>query len=658
MKEVVSIGGIANDGVNYYMKLILPDAQPGWSVETTPRPGKPPLVTRVSPLALQMQLQVTIRPYDDIHDDAVIKPLREALLAALDTSEAAVALEVSDPGGANERYLYVVTQAPDEEEDGIGAAYTFTLLTYDETRWRANTPHEETWEVAASSETRAVTNAGSLPARPVYTIRPTDAKVGAGARYKYRRWVGVKWSGGSYTRFPVELTNYGIGGGGWDTAALVGSFDLLAETNIGVVVDGEEKRRWIVNYNHAQTRVWVNLDFLPAQTTRLLVSIGSGDTVTEIAAALDITGFPVSGILQIGDEVFTYADKDDTLKKFLGVTRAAKGSSAAAHDGEAISGDVIYWIQHDIWLVYGPQGVRRNTFDDSAPDTYWYVGYDGYKPTLDLDESWNQNWYFNSFGQSGNEHKYHGLTWRPGGAVGGTVTIGEPWDNIALLRDSNSDPSSAVGPSSWALPLSGTVLQVQVYGRAAKYEYTGSWQLGVLLSGVPFFSIPEPVPEGGSSAFVDFQETGTRPTGSGARAEEIRVEQRSTLAMEAQIDRVQIYYDDHFTYDGFTTYSYPEAAMGPAEEMYDLALTLENVTTGQSITLTLPMLVDEQLEVDTEEHTVTLLDDGSSQYQALSRNARRLEMLPLRPGVNTLKVTETGLAGVTIYIAFEERTYS
>lgn len=128
--------------------------------------------------------------------------------------------------------------------------------------------------------------------------------------------------------------------------------------------------------------------------------------------------------------------------------------------------------------------------------------------------------------------------------------------------------------------------------------------------------------------------------------------------MEAQIDRVQIYYDDHFTYDGFTTYSYPEAAMGPAEEMYDLALTLENVTTGQSITLTLPMLVDEQLEVDTEEHTVTLLDDGSSQYQALSRNARRLEMLPLRPGVNTLKVTETGLAGVTVHIAFEERTYS
>ena len=55
---------------------------------------------------------------------------------------------------------------------------------------------------------------------------------------------------------------------------------------------------------------------------------------------------------------------------------------------------------------------------------------------------------------------------------------------------------------------------------------------------------------------------------------------------------------------------------------------------------------------------VTLLDDGSNQYQAVSRNTRRREMLMLVPGDNTLRVTETGLAGVTVYVGFEEMSYS
>jgi phage-related protein len=102
----------------------------------------------------------------------------------------------------------------------------------------------------------------------------------------------------------------------------------------------------------------------------------------------------------------------------------------------------------------------------------------------------------------------------------------------------------------------------------------------------------------------------------------------------------------------------PQTAIMDEIAMYDMALTLENVTSGQAITLTLAMALDEQLEVDTENHTVTLLDDGSSQYQALERDTRRREMLPLLPGNNTLRVTEDGLAGVTIHVEFEERRYS
>ncbi len=117
--------------------------------------------------------------------------------------------------------------------------------------------------------------------------------------------------------------------------------------------------------------------------------------------------------------------------------------------------------------------------------------------------------------------------------------------------------------------------------------------------------------------------------------------------MEAALDKLTLYFADA-----------PIIQRLPAIELYDLKLTLENVTTGQSITLAAPMLLDGQLAVDTGRHTVTLLDDGSNQYQALTRDTRRKEILPLAPGVNTLRATEPGMNGMTIYISFEERTYS
>lgn len=98
--------------------------------------------------------------------------------------------------------------------------------------------------------------------------------------------------------------------------------------------------------------------------------------------------------------------------------------------------------------------------------------------------------------------------------------------------------------------------------------------------------------------------------------------------------------------------------MGPEMALYDMALTLENVTTGERLAIRLAMILNQQLEIDTDRYVVTLLDDGSNQYQAVSRNTRRREMLMLVPGDNTLRVTETGLAGVTVYVGFEEMSYS
>ena len=120
-------------------------------------------------------------------------------------------------------------------------------------------------------------------------------------------------------------------------------------------------------------------------------------------------------------------------------------------------------------------------------------------------------------------------------------------------------------------------------------------------------------------------------------------------AMSVTVDTIALYWA--------TTHT-PVVSMGPEMALYDMALTLENVTTGERLAIRMAMILNQQLEIDSDRYVVTLLDDGSNQYQAVSRNTRRREMLMLVPGDNTLRVTETGLAGVTVYVGFEEMSYS
>ncbi len=634
--NVVSIGGIANDGVSYDMDLKFPFSQPSQKLERTQREGGDPVVTRARREALVMEL--SIRVYGA--NEAATKTLREALLAALDTEAAAIALVVEDDDGGADRYRYVVVSSVDEQRDDMGPGQEFaaTLVTHGETRWRSTTANTTTWNVTASGDTTVIANGGSLPARPVYTVRPVNAKAGPSNAFAYRTFWAVRWEGRTKTQEPVNITD-----GIWDTDALLTAFKIYSpygENNIAVVVDGAMTRRWIADYDSQTTSVWVNLDWIYCPNTYLLTGFSSGDTVTEIEADGDIGAFPFSGLIQIGNELFAYSGRDVTTSTFTGVTRATRGSAAANHAGGVSStGDEIHLIQHDIWLLYGGSGYWLNTYDLSRPDGYAAAAdEDTYRPAFDLANSSNGIWVYEHFGQTGAPRT---AVWRPGGAPTGTGTVGDPFDEVVLTN--NSLLASQAGESFWVLSTAHNLLAARIIGRAANYEPGTVWQVGLYAGGGAYVNVPQP--EYGSSEFdlvdYDLETVETR------YAEDVRFFQRCGGAMEARLDKATLHWVNP-----------PQAVMMSEGALYDLALTLENVTTGQSIALTLPMELEEQLEIDTVNHTVTLLDDGSSQYQALERDTRRREILPLAPGNNTLRVTEDGLDGVTVYISFEERSYS
>jgi hypothetical protein len=90
---------------------------------------------------------------------------------------------------------------------------------------------------------------------------------------------------------------------------------------------------------------------------------------------------------------------------------------------------------------------------------------------------------------------------------------------------------------------------------------------------------------------------------------------------------------------------------------YSLEATLTNTTTGEAITISFVMDLNETLTVDVDEDTVTYDKDGSSQRQAVEPDSVRDRWLRLAPGANTLQFDDTGTVAVTLTTTFRKRSY-
>jgi hypothetical protein len=93
---------------------------------------------------------------------------------------------------------------------------------------------------------------------------------------------------------------------------------------------------------------------------------------------------------------------------------------------------------------------------------------------------------------------------------------------------------------------------------------------------------------------------------------------------------------------------------------YQLQMSITNETTGEKLTLSpLPGLQAnvQSIEVDGAAKTARLLPAGSNAYSAMRRDAIRPAVLRLVPGNNTIRVEETGAAGVVVAVAFRDRGY-
>lgn len=625
MRIVSWDGHNINDGTSYSTVLKWRPRLPQVNSRLVRRTGRWPLLGGVARLGHRLTLQINI-------GDSNTESLLSSLCQWMDPEdETAKKLVVEDDDGGNSRYVYAICQSLQTGPANKRQEQIATLVIHNDVRWRSVTEDSEVWAITATGQTRVIANGGTDDAYPVLKIKPTSIKSGG---YAHKRWMPVRWLvDEAYAKYPVDICNNGL-----DTAALVTAGKMQADgDDLRVLVDGVETDRWPNGINTSTTKVWVNLNFQAKAEATLATAIAASGTVDTIDLS-DSSDFPSSGTVMLDNEAFTFTGKNDSLNRLTGVTRASKGTSMAAHT----TSDTAWWVQRDIWILYGNSSATAPSVDDD------------YKPAFNLATSTNTNWDYDEFGE---DDGLRAASWVHSAPdtyaeiyTANHNTNADPWPEIGWRRNVYFNP----GSSRWYIQNPCGITNIN-FANGEKYSEgpaTSEWD-GKIESSTDGSSWDNeyeiPIP-----ASLNSWESWSRSEAlvAGATFAALTIQTPSISVPAWQYIEAA---DCTLTLDSSNT---PTVNIGSEQGNYSLECTITNETTGLTISLEYIMNLNEELEVDTVAKTVIDLEDNSGQFQALTlEGGARRDWLALQPGNNTLRFDDAGTTAVTVTVEFEKRWY-
>lgn len=645
MKIVSWDGNAINNGTSYTSHLLTPDALPAAEAALVARAGKWPVFSGLVRPGWFLPLEIIIENLTNL--TTLQKQLHQWFDPEDETSKQ---LMVEDDDGTDDRYLYAVCVKLTKDPRGAGNIYVAMLAVDGDPRFRHNTLSTDQFLVTATGQTDTWNNSGEDDAYPVIEITPTSNRT-ATNYYEKKRFAAVNWRAPEgATNYPVDIVSQGF-----DTAAET-TADMQADgDDLRVFVDGVEVERWLNDMDTVNTGVWCNLDFEAAPTGIFLgeaiASSGALDYIQaykpgigadDQAPPANLDLFPDSGILQIDVEWFVYTSINRIENKFLGITRAAFGSSMAAHT----TADNIYWIQHQIWIVYDKSTATAPVVDSAN------------EPAFAVDTSTNSQWDYTSFGSYGASKKGKPGAWQfesLGGAVvpytGDHGAMADPWAEIGQRHD---NLPVGVKFSRWFIynpcGIAQASYSVEKYKAAASALWVAAYQSRLKLDSpwIDEGAISTPTAnDAWQSQSASFSLT------SGSHWYGIRLLTQNYVANSSYS-----YLENTATALALDTATVPTTTLGAETNNYELECLITNQTTGDVISLHFQMALNETLVIDTDAKTITYLDDGSDAFQALTVIGERGDWLKLVPGNNTIKFEEVGTQGVTIDVEWRRRYYS
>jgi len=565
--------------------------------------------------------------YIAIVDGSSTRTLRDQLLGWFDPEdETPKKLVIEDDDGNNDRFVYAICERLIPIEDsgvGVDRLFLAVLVVDGDVRWRETSISSDSWPITASGQVTNITNNGTEKMFPIFKIEPTGAKTGG---YAYKVFVPIRWNVDiGYIGYPLDIVNNGFDTAALTTAKMQADGDDLRVWNGGIEID-----RWLQDMDTSTTQVWCNLDFAVKGETLLATAIASSGTIETIDLT-DSSDFPSSGIVIIDSEAFTYTSKNDSLNRLLGVTRAEKGTSMAAHT----TSDMVWWCQHDLWILYGNSSATAPVVDDD------------YKPIFQL-SSTNGSWVYQEFGSddglrtgawvfSSNEG-IEPYTGNQGGDA-------DPWVEIGLGgRDSNPQD----GDGRFYLYNPCEITNTNFTNGEKQKETGGTYQAAI-----------ESSANGSTWTQEDIISTPTPTAWTAWSDNEAITSGAIYVGLRLELDGV----DGHLEAADctITIGSEPTITIGSEQGNYLLSCTITNNDSNNldAISIEYAMSLNEELEVDTDAKTCTDLENNSSQFQALDLSAAGLrDWLPLDPGgASEIEFVDVGTTGVTITITWWERYY-
>lgn len=551
------------------------------------------------------------------------------------------------------RYLDVLCEASQPLViDGVptGRGNVSTLAVDDDVRWRSMDGDVAFWYAYDDTWNQTLDIDSDDYVRPIIRLTPDVAK-DAGTGFLYKRPVLVEWKAPSSAEsYPITFS--------LDTSTLSGAGKVQGDLDdLRVYVGGLEVDRWLDSTTPAvSTKIWFNLDFSAHLEYDLKTAIAGAGAITEIEIDEDedISTLPASGLVLIDSEVFVYTGKNNVDRTLTGVVRAMRGTSAAAHT----VGDTVKWIQHDVYVVYGDSSL-------SAPVTN-----DDFKPILNLSTSTNDSWVYANFGE---DNKPRAAGWHsevvqdplpfddsfsdfeiltggaspwtdieidnllylgdaPGGTSGPAATgkVGEArWKVNNVCGITNAVFSNITGPGANYVPRVDTAMQSSEDGSTWVREASVS-------SGLD--PVNQALNASGLDKWVALYSFNTVSYG-----------ENSGLGNSADIKVSDV------TLTLYTTLT-PDTTVQSEETACQISAVLTNSTTGQALKIDFIMDLDETLEIDTDNDTVTYLMDGTSQQQAIQQvGGAEREQFRLAPGENALEWDDTGTNDMALAFVWERR---
>ncbi len=537
-------------------------------------------------------------------------------------------LALSDDPLSSARWLSVMPEIVQPKESGGKTTLDLvtTMLINGDPRWRSRRGDYVSTAIDATPHAISLTVTSEDDVYPVFYIKPTTANT---TGFQYKQWVAVNWKATvSYALYPICI-------GPFDTTTPIAASKMQADgDDVRVYVDDVEVDRWLQDINDANSKVWFNTSFDAAASALLEADITDADRTT-LDTSDDISDFPPAGILLIGTEAFSYSGKDDTSRQFTGIIRGLRGTAKAAHS----AADPIYWIQHDVWLYYGDSTLTAPTTDDD------------YKPIIAL-TSTNDVWTYAYFGENS---KNRPITWVYVVIDDSTSDL----DYYTANHNTFASPWEEIG--IYSIPVTTTHARWYLYNpcQIDTAHFTNGERSGSPSANGKYRITSSP---DGITYATEYE------SGIGTDGIWTAWDRDEALAAGAYYVGLELYYlsapggayyieaaDAEISLD--TTYS-PDVTQTAEQGNYPLNSTLTNSTTGDALSLSLNCLLNDVIELDTDNKTLRNLTSGSSHLAALTlEGGVRKHWMKLVPGLNTLSWAEPGVAAVTFEAVWDRRLF-